>query len=124
MDHTQDWRYLTGFVAPGAEDGTTIATIDQPGAGGANHAYAVCLPNGSSIDIGFQQGGIKENGVNGVQSEHLIAIVLDRLRSFQKGPFPCRENALAITKLEEAQMWLHSRTVERLRRGVEGRVKA
>lgn len=50
----------------------------------------------------------------------VAAIVIDRLRSFQSGPFSCRENALALTKCEEAMQWLHSRTLERMRRGVEG----
>lgn len=70
--------------------------------------------------INFQNGVIKENGVNGCQNEDLIAIVIDRLQSFQKGKFNCRENALAITKLEEALMWLNKRTNDRIARGVEG----
>ena len=47
-------------------------------------------------------------------------IVLDRLRGFQESEFKCRENALAITKLEEAMHWLHHRTRARVARGVEG----
>lgn len=70
--------------------------------------------------INFQNGVIKENGVNGCQNEDLIAIVIDRLQSFQKSKFNCRENALAITKLEEALMWLNKRTNDRIARGVEG----
>jgi len=46
--------------------------------------------------------------------------VADRLRSFQKGPFSTRYNALALTHIEEAQNWLNRRTLERMRRGVEG----
>ena len=36
------------------------------------------------------------------------------------GKFACRENAIALTKLEEAQLWLFSRTLARMQRGVEG----
>ena len=48
----------------------------------------------------------------------------DRLRSFQQGPFASRYNALALTHIEDAQNWLNRRTLERMRRGVEGTHKA
>jgi hypothetical protein len=48
---------------------------------------------------------------------------IDRLQSFQSGDFACRENALALTKLEEALHWLDHRTKDRQRRGVEGTSK-
>lgn len=114
-----------------ANDKLTITVLDEPGAGGACHLYRIggfdTSSNGSDegpafqmADILFQNGPIPEVGVNGVTHEALIAIVVDRLRSFQAGPFACRENALALTKLEEAQHWLHSRTRARMNRGVEG----
>jgi len=71
-------------------------------------------------EIDMQEGSIKENGVNGCHNEDLIAIVLTRLEAFQTSEFKCRENACAITKLEEALMWLRKRTVGREYRGVEG----
>jgi len=70
--------------------------------------------------IHFQKGPIKECGVNGVCNEDLIAMVICRLEYFQKSEFACRENALAITKLEEALLWLRKRTMGRENRGVEG----
>ena len=70
--------------------------------------------------IQFQEGPIKECGVNGVCNEDLINMVIDRLEHFQNSEFKCRENAIAITKLEEALMWLRKRTMEREQRGVEG----
>lgn len=105
----------------------TIEVTDDPGAGGANHAYLVTGytdPNGDKDDgdllVGFQNGPIKEAGVNGVTQEALLAIVIDRLRSFQSGPFSCRENAIALTHCEDALMWLQRRTRARIARGVEG----
>ena len=71
-------------------------------------------------EVHFQEGPIKECGVNGVCNEDLIAMVICRLEHFQKGVFSCRENALAITKLEEALLWLRKRTMGREQRGVEG----
>lgn len=68
----------------------------------------------------FQNGTEPEVGVNGVTIESLLAICLHRLKGFNSGAWACRENALAITAIEEAITRLHSRTIARLRRGVEG----
>lgn len=110
-----------------ANDRILIEVVDEPGAGGANHEYRITLPPNTdptkaskSWEISFQNGPINENGVNGITQEVLLAIVADRLRAFQAGQFACRENALALTKIEEAQHWLHSRTLARMQRGVEG----
>lgn len=114
-----------------ANDRLKITVTDEPGPGGANHAYVVTLtdwtqdPDAAKRDKGvwyidFQKGPINEAGVNGLTQEVLLAIVIDRLRAFQAGPFSCRENALALTKLEEAQHWLLARTRGRTLRGVEG----
>ncbi len=103
-----------------ANDVISITVCDEPGAGGANHVYQVDIPGQEPKIISFQNGPIKEVGVNGITQEVLIAICVDRLRSFQSGKFACRENALALTKLEEAQHWLHHRTQARMVRGVEG----
>jgi hypothetical protein len=70
--------------------------------------------------VDFQEGPIKECGVNGVCNEDLINMVISRLEGFQNSEFACRENALAITKLEEALLWLRKRTMARESRGVEG----
>ncbi|RPH88532.1 MAG: hypothetical protein EHM32_01115 [Spirochaetales bacterium] len=75
-------------------------------------------PNFVTAD--FQNGPLKESGVNGCHNEDLIAIVIDRLNGFQSGDYNCRENALALTKLEEALHWLNHRTAARQVRGVEG----
>ena len=116
-----------------ANDTLTIEVQDDPGAGGANHRYVVYgldpSKNPSADDycrdetrvtILFQNGPIPDNGVNGLTHEALLAIVADRLRSFQAGPYACKANACALTKIEEAQHWLQQRTIERMRRGVEG----
>ena len=119
-----------------ANDKLTITVTDEPGAGGANHLYMIegfdTASNPSDPFVArhgqpakhstiiFQNGPIAEAGVNGVTQEVLLAIVADRLRSFQAGPYACRENALALTKIEEAMHWLHSRTLSRMQRGVEG----
>lgn len=121
-----------------ANDILTITVTDEPGAGGANHAYEVrgfdLSKNPSAVDpeygtpasaehrlaIYFQNGPINEAGVNGITQEVLLAIVIDRLKSFQAGKFSSRENALALTHIQEAQHWLLERTRQRMARGVEG----
>lgn len=78
-------------------------------------------PANPFLNIKFQEGTVEENGVNGTQIEDVIDLLVERLNGFQKGAFPCRENALAITKLEEARMWLNERTRKRKEQGVEGK---
>lgn len=72
------------------------------------------------IDIKFQCGVIPEHGVNGTTIERVIDLLVARLEGFQKGDFRCRENALAITNLEQARLWLNERTRKRKAEGVEG----
>lgn len=71
-------------------------------------------------EIHFQEGPIKECGINGVANEDLIAMVICRLQCFQRSGHACRENEMAIEKLEESLMWLGKRTKGREKRGVEG----
>lgn len=78
------------------------------------------LKNDKISEVHFQEGPIKENGVNGVANEDLIAMVITRLEHFQSSEFRCRENDVAITKLEEALLWLRKRTMGREKRGIEG----
>lgn len=122
-----------------------INVTDEPGQGGANHEYSIrmyskfeggvtvpldkltdveVLPDGSVTGelchVSFQNGPIKEFGVNGITNEAMLAIVIDRLRSFQAGPFPCRENYEAMMHARMALNALQSRTIARIERGVEG----
>lgn len=61
---------------------------------------------------------------NGAFVEDIIDIARDRIQHYQNSKFSCRENAIAITKLEEALMWLNWRTADREARSVEGTHKA
>lgn len=105
----------------GTNNYTEVYAMDEQ-AFNANHEYIVSAVNATNAyaKVSFQKGPVKENGVNGCHNEDLISIVIDRLQSFQNGEFSCRENAIAITKLEEALMWLNKRTADRKARGVEG----
>ncbi|AHJ87209.1 putative structural protein [Bacillus phage BCP8-2] len=70
--------------------------------------------------IHFQEGALNVAGVNGVMNEDLLVMILTRLQSFQDSEFACKENAMAITKIEEALLWLRKRTMGREKRGVLG----
>ncbi len=72
------------------------------------------------IHIKFQCGPVQEHGVNGTSIENVLDLLKQRLEGFQKGPFRCRTNAVAITKIEEAIMWLEERTKQRVAQDVEG----
>ncbi len=61
--------------------------------------------------------------IDGVTNEEVISVLVDRLRKLNSR-FPCRQNSIAIRKLEEALMWLEDRTKNRESRGVEGQHKA
>ena len=129
-------RQLTAHKTNQANDAIDIEVLDQPGDGGAPHLYRLSGFNTATnrsdpfverhggpatySTVLFQNGPIPDQGVNGVTHEALLAILIDRLEHFQRGPFACRENALALTKLQEALHWLDHRTRGRLARGVEG----
>lgn len=72
------------------------------------------------IRIKFQEGPVKESGINGCQTEDVIDVLLERLAKFQDGPLGCKENAQAIMHLSLARVWLITRTQNRQRQGVEG----
>lgn len=82
--------------------------------------------SGVGITVHWQNGplGRPEDGArkpqNGAFVEGVIAAALDRLEYYQRSKFKCRENALAITKLEEALHWCQHRTDKREDQKVEG----
>jgi hypothetical protein len=122
-------RTITDHIVEGdaANHQVEINVRDEPGSGGANHIYGIEWPTLNNPDtevdqlvVSFQNGPIKEFGVNGVTQEALLAIVIDRLRSFQAGPFACEDNAAALGHCDHALAYLQQRTRARIARGVEG----
>lgn len=114
-----------------------VFAIDKPGPGGAHHLYQVCKHNTGRISeedstfrirpenmlltVQMQCGARKEaKSIPGVIDADLLEIVRNRLRDFQAGPFACRENARALTHIEEALMWMNRRVEDRITRGVLG----
>lgn len=71
-------------------------------------------------NIKFQQGGVADNGVNGMTNEALLAILIHRTK-FLDSKFACDENKRAIQHMEEALVNLEVRSARRIVRGVEGK---
>lgn len=81
------------------------------------HHYIIYAPFGN--DMYFQNGPVKEEGVNGITNESLLAILVHRTK-FLDSKFPCEENKAAIRHMEAALSALEARTTNRVLRGVEG----
>lgn len=113
---------ITSHKVNGLNNALRIQVLDQPGEGGACHEYGISCDSNDfcDTDIFFQNGPILEAGFNGVSIEALLAIVEHRMIGFQSGEYSTRENAIALTKIQEAMLWLHKRTLDRVARGVEG----
>lgn len=75
--------------------------------------------NGNWVTFIIQNGPIKECGINGIQVTDMLEYCKEVFKSLNSD-FPCRENALTITKIEEAIHWQNARTKDRECRGVEG----
>jgi len=75
------------------------------------------------VSFQIQSDPIGEVGVNGVQALDMLKYTKCLFESLNEA-FPCRENALTITKIEEAIHWQEARTKNRTNRGVEGKNEA
>lgn len=81
--------------------------------------------SGRGLSISWQSGPLQavdgeRLDPNGAFVEGVITAALQRIEHYQTTKFRCRENAIAVTKLEEALLWLNKRTADRTARGVEG----
>ena len=105
-----------------------VCRAGEPGPGGALHDYVIYkaeqapgTPREAVGCILFQRGARKDpEARNGVLDTDLLEIVRDRLKAFQAGEFATRENACALTHIEEALMWMNKRVEDRIERNVLG----
>jgi hypothetical protein len=103
-----------------------VFVTDEKGNGGGNHEYVIqwdALNNGyiTTQRIIFQNGPRKlHDSVHGILDTDLLEIVRHRLQCFQQGSFSTRENAVALTHIEEALMWMNRRVEDRIEREVLG----
>jgi hypothetical protein len=94
------------------------------------------LPTYKIVDDGIEDGealklifckGNKEDGTilrqEGVFTETLIQTAKQYLESVNVGEMSSRDTSMAITKLDEALMWINKRAEDRLLRGVQSTYK-
>lgn len=72
------------------------------------------------VSFTIQSDPVGEVGVNGCQASDMLEYVKCLFQSLNNS-YPCRENALTITKIEEALHWQDARTKNRIKRNVEGK---
>ena len=110
--------------------------VGVKGTGGASHDYMIVKtgtvhpsaddtitvnPDDILLAIHFQEGARKDpDAIHGILDCDLLEIVRDRLKGFQSGEFATRENACALTHIEEALMWMNKRVEDRIERNVLG----
>lgn len=86
------------------------------------HNFIYVRHDVGSIAFTIQNGPIKEHGLNGCQVDTIIETAKIMIEGLS-AKFPCRENSMIITKLDEALMWSAKRKADREKRGVEGQSK-
>lgn len=108
----------------------TVFRDGDPGPGGAYHDYVVdhsYKDHNEGFDfsrIAFQKGPRNDpDARHGVLDVDLLEIVRDRLTAFQAGPFACRENAIALTHIETALLFMNKRVEDRADAGILGTMK-
>ncbi len=82
--------------------------------------------SGKGIQILWQDGPlidpVTEQPIepNGAFLQTILEACIRRLSAMQESPMRSRENAVALTHMETAQLWLGKREAERAERGVLG----
>ena len=115
MDELRE-KHPERFTETGAMDHKWFEETIRP------NAFIYVRNDKNSLSFTIQNGPIKEAGKNGCQVVDVIAVakhIIEQLNA----KFPCRENAMTITKLDEALMWQEKRTRDREARNVEGMSK-
>lgn len=100
---------MSGLVTTNTGESTTIDS---------GHVYEI-HGGGFSALIGFQQGPVPKNGINGVTNEALLRVLIHRTCLINE-KFPCDENLHAISYMEAALNCFNDRTARRKKGGIEG----
>lgn len=105
----------------------TVASVGTPTSNRKRNEYALLnfRSDAEGDTLRFQPVvfyEMNEDGTyeNGTTLEEMLGVSIARLQDLNRR-FPCRENSLVLTKMQEALMWLNARTADRQARGVEGK---
>lgn len=112
-------RKLTGhrdhlFLPKGGVNDAVSLQADE-------RAYLVSVDIGSmecETWLSFHQGPAAHP--DGLTTEVLLEVLIDRLTRFQAGPLPSSQTHLALAFLKDAKYHIGCRTQDRRKRGVEG----
>ena len=115
MDDLRE-KHPERFTETGAMDHVWFEETIRP------NAFIYVRNDKNSLSFTLQNGPVKENGVNGCQIIDIVAAAKLLIEEHNK-KFPSRENAMVITKLDEAILWDMKRTKDREARNVEGTSK-
>lgn len=97
-----------------------LANFDNPARPGQIIQFIEKAP----VPVDTKERGFVFEVVNdGTTNEEVLMVLIDRLKGLGK-KLPCRENSIAVTKCEEALMWLEARSRDRKNRNVEGTMQA
>jgi hypothetical protein len=88
------------------------------GINGAADVTEVQIEGNPIITVNWQSKSGSEK--NGAFIEEVLAVAYGQLKAFNE-VFPCRENSLALTNIEQAVLWLAQRKANRQYRGVDGK---
>lgn len=104
-----------------------VASLDAPhDVNKGHHNYGIFRKRHEGVSelistVRFQNGPRNVEGSSeGVLDVDLLEIVRDRLKSFQEGPYATRENAIALTHIEEALLWTNKRVEDRAAKNTLG----
>lgn len=81
------------------------------------------IEDGSGIDIVFCKGNKQDSSAlrqEGIFTETLLQTAKEYLESVNVGELASRETSMAITKIDEALMWINKRVEDRKSREVQG----
>ena len=105
-----NYRHNFAAPAPVVESSFLLDTDGNPVGG---HTV------GPGFDIDWQNGVVTSpDAINGANVIDILEVVRQRLEFFNTTKFKCRENSIAITKIEEAIHWLDARIQDRKVRNV------
>lgn len=110
----KNWKGTTNF---------TKVMVEKEFQFNAPHTFRVIGDKKLISQIHFQEGPMKESGLNGLFMEDLLAMCLARLEAFQDSDFACQENEDAIKGIVSALTAMRSRTDRRTKEGTIGTMK-
>ncbi len=89
-----------------------IQATEEAGPSGSPVAYVVSTAGKTLTTLQFQRGGSKEQGVNGLTNEALLAVLIDRIGSISD-THAGNDTDEVLRLLESAELWMQKRSIER-----------